>query len=174
MIGRAADPILWEEACALYGAPSGSRDELLGAAIIVCLGTEVFVPLALRTCGACMGVARDVGERLVWHLREHGVRPTGLVSAAATVLRPTPAPKPAEPVEAPPEPATVMLAPVPGLTRRGEDWRAVHARTVALVSAAAAAERAEWMAAHAAHAAGRLGTWLTEVGHALGFALAEG
>lgn len=171
MIGRTADPILWDEGMALYQAASGTRDELLGAAIIVCLGTEVFVPLALRACGACMGIARDVGERLLWHLREHGVRPVGLVGAAAAILRPAPAATPAAAPAEPTTPAAVMLRPVPGLTRRGEDWRTVHGRTIALVSAAAETERAEWSAAMHAHAEGRLAEWMDAVGRGLGFAL---
>ena len=169
MIGRQADPILWDEGMALFQAATGTRDELLGAAILVCLGTEVFVPLALRACGACMGIAPAVGERLLWHLREHGVRPTGLVAAATVVLRPAPTPAPTAAPVAPVEPPAVMLRPVPGLTRRGEDWRSVHARTVALVSAAAETERAEWMAAHAAHAEGRMAEWMAAVGERLGF-----
>ena len=94
------DPLLWADAVALYQAPSGSRDELLGAAIIYHLGTEPLQARALRASGACKGDARAVGELLLWTLREAGVNGGALVALAGAVLRPVAAPPPA-PIAAP-------------------------------------------------------------------------
>lgn len=175
--GRLADPALWDDARRLWlDAPAGGGLELRAGLVIFALASAELRRAAARLAP---GVDYDVpalGSRLAGVLADLDMAPREALAHVLALMTPAPVaaatPAPIAPPAAPEAP--LQDDPYPGLTRGGETWPVFNRQASADTSIKVQNEREEWRAAGLAWEQGRLGAWLTEVGTALGFALAEG
>lgn len=161
-LGKAAAPILWDDAHALWRKASGSPLELRGALVLLALADATLRPWVVEVAGSVGYEAARVADLVYLRLSGDGLPVRDAPAVLLSVVKPAPA---TAPTAAPPAPDDLY----PGLLRNGEPWGVWNARVAGSTSMDVANQREEWKAAAQAYERGEAAAWVAACGAPLGF-----